>query len=73
MTTQDRVTTILKEQLGVDGIAPETKLIDDLGADSLDCFEITWNSRRNSTSRFLMKRRKRFSPSARPSTTSKPT
>jgi acyl carrier protein len=39
---QDKVTEIIVEQLGVsaDQVKPEAKLIEDLGADSLDAVEL---------------------------------
>lgn len=42
MSTQDRVTQIIVEQLGVnaDQVKPEASFIDDLGADSLDTVEL---------------------------------
>ena len=41
-TIQDKVTEIIEEQLGVsaDQVKPEAKLIEDLGADSLDAVEL---------------------------------
>jgi acyl carrier protein len=41
-TTLHRITVILAEQLALDEevIKPESRIIDDLGADSLDVFEI---------------------------------
>lgn len=38
----EKVKSIIAEQLGIseDKIAPETSLLDDLGADSLDLFQI---------------------------------
>jgi len=40
--TQEKVTEIIVEQLGVsaDQVKPEAKLIEDLGADSLDAVEL---------------------------------
>ena len=42
MTIEDRVTQVLVEQRGVEElqVTPESNLIDDLGADSLDRVEI---------------------------------
>jgi acyl carrier protein len=42
MSAEDRVKTIIAEQLGVkkDEIKPESSFIDDLGADSLDTVEV---------------------------------
>lgn len=42
-TTLETLTTILVENLGVDAgiITPESDIVDDLGADSLDTVEIT--------------------------------
>ena len=42
MSTRDRVTQIIVEQLGVDAdqVKPEASFIDDLGADSLDTVEL---------------------------------
>ena len=42
MSTRDRVTQIIIEQLGVDAdqVKPEASFIDDLGADSLDTVEL---------------------------------
>ncbi len=42
MITTDKIKTIIAEQLGVneEEVKPESKLIDDLGADSLDTAEI---------------------------------
>lgn len=39
----EKVTTILKDQLSIDNkeVKPESQLIDDLGADSLDLVEIS--------------------------------
>ena len=39
---QEKVTEIIVEQLGVsaDQVAPESKMIEDLGADSLDAVEL---------------------------------
>lgn len=41
-TTQQRITDILQELLGVDPsqVTPSANIIEDLGADSLDCVEI---------------------------------
>jgi acyl carrier protein len=41
-TVQERVTNVVAYQLGVhlDDVKPETRFIDDLGADSLDQIEI---------------------------------
>jgi len=41
-TIEQRVKQILVEQLGVeeDEVTPEAKLVDDLGADSLDCCQL---------------------------------
>ena len=46
MTTQQRIDTVLEAELGpfptgVDELTPETKLIEDLGADSLDLVEVS--------------------------------
>lgn len=40
--TQEKVTEIIVEQLGVsaDQVKPESKMIEDLGADSLDAVEL---------------------------------
>lgn len=42
-TTATKVADIIAEHLGVDRakVTPDAKLIDDLGADSLDCVEVT--------------------------------
>ena len=42
MDTKDRITKIIKEQLGVEEseVTPEARFVDDLGADSLDTVEI---------------------------------
>lgn len=41
-TIQEKVTAIIVEQLGVseDQVTPEAKMIEDLGADSLDAVEL---------------------------------
>ena len=41
-SVNDRVKALLAEQIGVDPeeITPEASLVEDLGADSLDCIEI---------------------------------
>jgi acyl carrier protein len=41
-TIQEKVTEIIVEQLGVtaDQVTPESKMIEDLGADSLDAVEL---------------------------------
>lgn len=40
--SQDLITTVIAEVLGVEptDVKPETKLVEDLDADSLDCVEI---------------------------------
>ena len=42
MDTKDRITKIIKEQLGAEEseVTPEARFVDDLGADSLDTVEI---------------------------------
>ncbi len=42
MTTQEKVRSIIAEQLGVkpEEVTPEAKFIEDLGADSLDTVEL---------------------------------
>ncbi|MBN1493643.1 MAG: acyl carrier protein [Candidatus Omnitrophica bacterium] len=42
MTTQEKITEIIVEQLGVkpEEVTPEASFIDDLGADSLDTVEL---------------------------------
>ena len=42
MSTSEKVKSIIAEQLGVkiEEIKPESRLSDDLGADSLDCVEL---------------------------------
>ena len=42
MTTQEKITEIIVEQLGVkpEEVTPEASFVDDLGADSLDTVEL---------------------------------
>ncbi len=47
-------------------ISMDTRFADDLGADSLDIFRLSWASRRRSISRYLPMRRRKSPPSGTP-------
>lgn len=53
----EKLKKIIAEVLNVDEeeITMDTTFVDDLGADSLDIFQIIWESKKNSTSRSRMR------------------
>ena len=67
-TVMERVKDIVADNLGVDRekITPETSFVNDLGADSLDTVELSWNWKKSSTSTFRMMPPKKFKPLVRP-------
>ena len=57
----EKLAKIIAEVLNVDAneITLDTTFVDELGADSLDVFQISWGLKKNSISRFQMKKQKR--------------
>ena len=56
-----KVQKIIVDKLGVEEseVVPTASFTNDLGADSLDTVELSWNSKKNSVSLFQMIRQKR--------------
>lgn len=59
----EKLRDIIVEVLNVDEteVTMESTFIDDLGADSLDVFQLSWVSRKSSISRFLMRKQRKSS------------
>ncbi len=60
----EKLQKIIAEVLNVDEeeITMDTTFIDDLGADSLDVFRLSWGLRKSLISKFQMKRLKKLFP-----------
>ena len=59
---ETQVKQIVIDHLGIDEakVSPESKFIDDLGADSLDTVELVWLLKKNLVQKFLIAKLKKF-------------